>query len=455
MQRDGTPGAEPMRILVIAHEFPPIPSPQSLRWSYLVRELAALGHRVDVLAPDHPGYGPQGGLPELPDSVTVHRTSPGGLTRLLHALVQWRRRHRQARTDGAPVVAENSKGSEAVVTGAPGSLNWKGRSVDTLRRLYAWWWLFPDIRAEWTRPARRALRSLLATLSPDLVIVSHEPASTLPLGLLARQQGHRLMADLGDPVCAPYTPRRWRRRAMNLERRICEQADLVTVTTEATRQLLVRRHGIDAARIHVMPQGFDGLTSEARGRPAAEFDPSCFELLYTGSFYPFRRYGELLDAVVRTPGARITIASQNAPPFVSDLARRYPDSIRLLGFVTHAEALALQGGADLLVNLANDDPSQVPGKIYEYLGAGRPILHIGDVPDEAALLLQRTGAGRACPNRASAIAAELAVGVARKAGKTSVLDAERDEAALAAFTWSAHASALMRRLGADVLEERK
>jgi hypothetical protein len=35
------------------------------------------------------------------------------------------------------------------------------------------------------------------------------------------------------------------------------------------------------------------------------------------------------------------------------------------------------------------------------------------------------------------------------------LDAERDEAALAAFTWSAHASALMRRLGADVLEERK
>src|SRR5690606_37156346 len=35
-----------MRVLLIAYEFPPSPSPQSLRWAYLSRELVALGHYV-------------------------------------------------------------------------------------------------------------------------------------------------------------------------------------------------------------------------------------------------------------------------------------------------------------------------------------------------------------------------------------------------------------------------
>ena len=44
-----------MRFLLIAYEFPPSPSPQSLRWAYLVRELIALGHQVKVRS--RPGRG--------------------------------------------------------------------------------------------------------------------------------------------------------------------------------------------------------------------------------------------------------------------------------------------------------------------------------------------------------------------------------------------------------------
>ena len=64
-----------MRLLLIAYEFPPSPSPQSLRWTYLVRELALQGHEVHVLTADLGGTTP--GLPPLPDSVRVHRTFPG------------------------------------------------------------------------------------------------------------------------------------------------------------------------------------------------------------------------------------------------------------------------------------------------------------------------------------------------------------------------------------------
>lgn len=56
-----------MRFLLIAYEFPPSPSPQSLRWAYLARELVARGHRVKVLTIHLGGETP--GLPELPPAL--------------------------------------------------------------------------------------------------------------------------------------------------------------------------------------------------------------------------------------------------------------------------------------------------------------------------------------------------------------------------------------------------
>lgn len=425
-----------MRVLLIAHEFAPIPSPQSLRWMYLVREIAALGHQVEVLAPDHPGYGPPRGMPSLPDAVVVHRTSPGRFARALSTLLAIRRR------------APRSVGSDAIAsppsvgaTPGPVRLNWKGRLVERIRALYASG-LFPDERAEWNAPARKALRPLLASMDPDVVVVSHEPASTLPLGLLAKRLGYRLVADLGDPVCAPYTPRRWRRRAWQLERKICEEADLITVTTGATRQLLSKRHGLDQARVHVMPQGYDADAFAASQPAAATFDPARLEVLYTGSFYAFRRHEALIEAVLSTEGVRLNIASAAVPASIADAARKHPDRIRLFGFLPHDEVLALQRGADLLVNLANGDASQVPGKIYEYLGADKPILHVGDnSADEAIALLSRTGAGSACENTREAIGAALEDYRGRR--KTA---GQRDQNAIAAYAWSAQARALMERL---------
>ena len=57
-----------MRILVIAYEFPPSPSPQSLRWKHLSAELARQGHEVHVLTVDAVATGAA-----PPDGVVVHR----------------------------------------------------------------------------------------------------------------------------------------------------------------------------------------------------------------------------------------------------------------------------------------------------------------------------------------------------------------------------------------------
>ncbi|MBK6457719.1 MAG: hypothetical protein IPF87_16835 [Gemmatimonadetes bacterium] len=61
------------------------------------------------------------------------------------------------------------------------------------------------------------------------------------------------------------------------------------------------------------------------------------------------------------------------------------------GRMPHAESLALQRNADVLLLLARRQPMQVPNNFYEYLGVGRPILAYVDAKGESADMLRRVG----------------------------------------------------------------
>lgn len=409
-----------MRLLLVAYDFPPTPSPQAIRWAYLARELANAGHEVQVIAPDLVSRGP--GMPELPASIVEHRVYPGPLA----GFVASRQRRRQqapiddtvsewnVSTDGLNWKGRLRDRAEKLIKRRfAHGLNWKGHIMEVLKAVEAFL-LFPDARTEWLPWARERLDRVLDDFRPDAVITSHEPANTLQLGLHARARGFRWIADLGDPVLAPYTPRRWRRRAHKLERATCEHADLVTVTSDRTRALLSQRHGLPRAKCFVLTQGYDA-TFDASALPVPAFTPDRLELLYTGSFYAFRRIDALLGAVAATPGVRLNIASAHVPAAIVEAAAVNPEQVRLFGFVSHRRALALQRKCDVLVNIANDDPVQVPGKLYEYLGAGAPILQIGRNDDDAgAQLVRDAGLGWCECGDADALAVRLRALLAEK-----------------------------------------
>lgn len=421
-----------MRLLLIAFDFPPNPSPQSLRWAYLARELAALGHRIHVITADIPGYGP-GGLPTIPDSVEVSRVYPGPVD-------AWLSRRPLGGALSADSRSNEEKGPASV---GGGRLNWKGRWAERLKHLLSLA-LFPDYRAEWLPWAKRVLLRKLRDFNPDVVITSHEPACSLPLGLLAKKHGFIWLADLGDPVLAPYTARRWRKRAFRLERDVCQRADLISVTSAPFAQLLKERHSVDGARCFVVTQGFDG--DHQAGLCPVPFDPARLELLYTGRFYSFRGAQALLDAVIEVDGVRLTIATPAVPSYLESAAASHPEKFRILGFVSHEEVLSLQRHCDLLINLANDDPVQVPGKIYEYLGAGRPIIHIGGREGDPTVQLVRSlGAGCSVRKESAAIRELLECRVGEAGSKSEKAD-ERDELAVARHSWSELASLLVSRL---------
>lgn len=414
-----------MRVLLIAYEFLPSASPQSLRWGYLVRELSAAGHEVHVLTADAEQDAP--GLPAIPDTIRVHRTFAGPIRGTLALHQKYRRRHpRKTR----PGTGASAAPADAPLAAVAQRRSWKLRLVEIVQAVGAVVH-FPDLRGEWRYWGRRALRRLVDEIDPDVVIASHEPATTLELALGLRRD-RAWIADLGDPVLAPYTPRRWHGRARSIERKVCRRAAAIIVTTEGTAALLHRRHG-RTHDIHVLTQGFDLVPAEPQ--PAEVFDAERLELLYTGSLYAFRRIDALLAAVVSTPGARLSIAAVSIPPHVASCAREHPAQIRLLGFLPHLTARALQQQCDVLVNLANDDPIQVPGKFYEYLGAGRPILHLGDPADPVGRRIAELGRGWVCAQEDNAIAGLLARLVRAKAGRKLDAGLRLDDSDSVVHSW--------------------
>lgn len=432
-----------MRLLLIAYEFPPSPSPQSLRWAYLCRELALLGHEVHVLAPALGGDTP--GLPSLPDGIHVHRTFAGPFRGFM--AMRRERRHRQALA--ARLVASMPDSSHVPLR-PPRS--WKQTIWDGLQSL-ASKVIFPDLRGEWKFWAWRELRHLLRELQPDAVVSSHEPATTLELGLLAQRMGFPWFADLGDPVFAGYTPPRWKRRALELERQVCQRANHVFVTNAGAMRLLRERHGRDHG-ISVLTQGFDdGFTARpvSGDRPTS---PQFLELLYTGSFYDFRKPDALLSALAEVPDARLDIAAVTVPESILSRARQMPDRIRLLGFLPHAAVLEMQRNADVLVNIANSDPAQIPGKFYEYLGAGRPILHLGNAHDAIGGTIQHSGRGWNVENNHESIAQWLRHACAAKRENRLENGLKLDAESVAQFGWRGLAKDLARMLEAVVAQKR-
>lgn len=422
-----------MRLLLLAYEFPPSPSPQSLRWAYLARELHLLGHEIHVLTADLGGETP--GLPRLPPEIQVHRTYPGPV----RGMLAWLRKRRQRKIEAGLVPDDTpGPGSHPLAAAIRPPRNWKQRISESVQTA-AQYVHFPDVRGEWRYWGRRGLTRLLPTLAPDVVISSHEPATTIELALSMRQRGVRWVADIGDPVLAAYTPSRWRRRAERIERSMCEKAELLTVTTEATAALMHARYGRQDA-VLVLPQGFD---SRREPNPiVGMFDIDRLELLYTGSFYEFRRPDALLAAVRDTPGVRLTIAAITVPEAVLDAARAAPDRVRLLGFRPHDAILDLQRAADVLVNISNDDMTQIPGKVNEYLGACRPLLNLGPGSDPVSAEIERLHRGWNCPNDPDSIAS--CATRLREAKRIGMLDSGLDlsDAGVAHLSWNAIASRL-------------
>jgi glycosyltransferase involved in cell wall biosynthesis len=286
-------------------------------------------------------------------------------------------------------------------------------------RVLSDWWLLPDSYAGWASRARAAAARRLARGGIDALLSTSPPDSVhLAAAPLARRTGLPWVADFRDPWIGlhfrrpPTAWHRGRQRAM-LEG-VLRGADLVLAATRTHHDDLAREPALDPTRLAHLPNGFE--PDPAAAAPTGR-DPRHLTLAFTGTLSHLadaETTFEALHAVfARRPEARRVIRLRVAGPYDAE----YRDRATALGLtgivewcgpVPHAEARALQRAADALMLWSpRGYRTNIPGKVYEYLDSGTPVLALLDPQDEVTALLRRAGATLLVPGDREGLAVEI------------------------------------------------
>ena len=287
------------------------------------------------------------------------------------------------------------------------------RLLDIYRILFA----FPDDAIGWFPFGWAQGERLLKTWRPDVIFASSGPPTSLLIAAAIRQQhGVPWVGELRDLWTDNhyYAFPMWRRVLETwVERRTLRTAAGLVTVSEPLAQTLRLRYSMP---VEVVLNGFDP-SDYPQAQP--ERARRLLRIVYTGNVYAGKQSAAALFAALQRLGARagqvrVAFYGLNIQGLVSVVSEaRYHGVDHVLEIndaVPYQETLRLQRTADVLLLLLWNDPRErgvYTGKLFEYLGARRPILAIGPEDNVAAALIRERQAGLVSSDPAE-IAAQLA-----------------------------------------------
>jgi len=261
----------------------------------------------------------------------------------------------------------------------------------------------PDGQRGWLKPAFKAGSELIETWRPDVIFASQPPPSSLLVAdRLSRKYGIPWIADFRDLWSDPeyYGYLRFRRPLdQRIEKRVLASCSGITATSKMFADRLSSRHHKTAAEIL---NGYDllpGLESYERspGKPGE------LVLAYTGRAPYGRRDASPLFRAIKGMGEvgrgiRVRFFGTGLE-HMRELAARIGvgANVEIVGGVPFLEALKAQRDADVLLLLQWNDPGEAgvySGKIFEYIGARRPVLSVGYTKGVVADLIRERRIGK-------------------------------------------------------------
>ena len=251
--------------------------------------------------------------------------------------------------------------------------------------------LAPD--SMWFPTAWKACRRAIAAEKPAAVLTSSPPHAVHVLGKLLRcRYGLPWVADFRDPWTYGHgrpRQRTWVAHGEAIKEKIVlEAADAIIVNTPRARAALVNDLPAFAAKMHVIPNGFDPESFPTEEAPTQK--PAALSIVHTGEIYAGRDPRPFFDALLGmqlpTPPLHVTFLGNSTDPrhdWPKEIqARGLENVIHFAGRVNYAQALTAMQNADILLLLDSVGRRVgIPAKLYEYFGARRPILALAEEGD--------------------------------------------------------------------------
>lgn len=264
---------------------------------------------------------------------------------------------------------------------------------------------YPDAYHGWRKFALAACKQHILEDNIEAVISICPVTAHIVASRLKQEYKMKWICDLPDlwsqnHVYAYGSFRRMLDR--KLELRTLSKADILTTSSEP-RTVRQRQLHPDK-RVETVVLGYDAQEYDAVDIPLAKK----FRITYTGSVYDSRRQSTglllvALDSLIRLGkidredceihyyGSQLSCIEETVQSLgLQDVAHLY-------GVVSHNDVARIQKVAQMLLIIDLDDPDELgamPGKIFEYLGARRPILVTGGVKGNVVdKLVQETRSG--------------------------------------------------------------
>ncbi|WP_040278539.1 glycosyltransferase family 4 protein [Psychroserpens damuponensis] len=371
--------------LIITYYWPPAGGPGVQRWLKFVKYLPEFGIEPIVYCPENPSYPivDESLLNEVSSEIKILKQPISEPYRFANLL--------------------SKKDSKQISSGVIPKK--KKQSVVQRLLLYVRGNFFiPDARKGWVKPSVQFLAKYIQENNIETIITTGPPHSLHLIGLqLKAQLGVKWIADFRDPwttigyhkalKLSPSSAEKHK----TLEAQALQTADEIIVTSENTKKEFLSK---TKQPVTVITNGYDAHKIE---RPEKD---KKFTLAHIGSLLSERNPKQLWASIKELIDENENFRSEFELKLIGVVSEDVLHTLKAfgleshinsVGYVTHKDAIKAQMASRvlLMVEIDSDDTKVIiPGKLFEYMASGTPIIAVGPTDSDVETILKSTNTGQ-------------------------------------------------------------